>query len=152
MLDGGREEQRSLGAEKETEGWSQGSPHHFAWHQPCLPGHSSPIPLLILRPGPYTRASTQRALTRRIPLPGRHGSAVPSTRVLTSVKYLSAASWTSPTPTRSTGSCLMVPTTQVPYCPLEVEAQNGSLGNKDSTLPICKMGKSELTELKIMGW
>uniref|UniRef100_A0A8C0I0C4 IRF tryptophan pentad repeat domain-containing protein n=1 Tax=Balaenoptera musculus TaxID=9771 RepID=A0A8C0I0C4_BALMU len=35
---------------------------------------------------------------------------------------------------------------------LEVAAEDGSLGNKDLTLPICKMGNGGLIELKLMGW
>lgn len=36
--------------------------------------------------------------------------------------------------------------------PLEVVTEDGSLGNKDPTLPICKLGNGGLMELKLMGW
>uniref|UniRef100_A0A8C8XC31 IRF tryptophan pentad repeat domain-containing protein n=1 Tax=Panthera leo TaxID=9689 RepID=A0A8C8XC31_PANLE len=36
--------------------------------------------------------------------------------------------------------------------PLEVVTEDGSLGNKEPTLPICKLGNGGLMELKLMRW
>lgn len=153
MLDGGREEEeeggRGRGTEGEREkGGRQGSPHPFAWHQPHLPRYSSPNAPAHPQAWAIYKGKHLEGVDKEDPSTWktRLRCALNKSADFCEVRSLNQLDISNPYKVyRLLSDGAHNPGT---ILSLEVAAEDGSLGNKDLTLPICKMGNGGLIELK----
>lgn len=144
---GGVEGQRVRGRERWVGG--KAGPHPSAWHRPPLPGHSSPSPPAHPQAWAIYKGKHVEGIDKDDPSTWktRLRCALNKSADFCEVHARSQLDISNPYKVyRIVSDGTDGPGT---ILPLEVVAEDGSLGNKDLTLPICKMGNGGLIELKL---
>lgn len=143
--DGGTKGQKGTG----REGWAISSLQPLAWHQPPLPGYSSPNAPAHPQAWAIHKGKHLEGIDKEDPSTWktRLRCALNKSADFCEVRERSQLDISNPYKVyRLVSDGAHGPGTIIP---LEVAAEDGSLGKKDLTLPICKTGNDGF---KLMGW